>query len=136
MPATENAFISPQSIQTAYAVTATANTDLDDAPTTVELLMTAGANGARVTRITSIPRATVTATNVQLYLSKDGGTTKRLLETILVAAHTVAATTEIPAYDWGFSEDNPLLLEAADELYVGQGVSTGSVVTTAHYGDY
>ncbi|MDP1873629.1 hypothetical protein [Phenylobacterium sp.] len=136
MPATENAFISPQSIQTAYAVTSTANTDLDDAPTTVELLMTAGANGARVTRITSIPRATVTATNVQLYLSKDGGTTKRLLETILVAAHTVAATTEIPSYDWGFSEDNPLLLEAADALYVGQGVSTGSVVTTAHYGDY
>jgi len=136
MAVTGNNFISPQSIKTAYAVTSTANTDLDDEPAVVELLLTAGADGARVTRITSIPRATVTATNVQLYLSKDGGVTKRLIETILVAAHTVAATTEIPAYDWGFNDDNPLILEAADRLYVGQGVATGSIVTTAHYGDY
>lgn len=135
--AVTNTPIFPQAPKSAYVVTDTANTDLDDSPGGgVQLLLTAGANGARLTRMISIPRATVTQTNLQLYLSKDAGTTKRLIATLEVAAHTVAATTDIPSYDWGFSEDNPLLLEAADRLYVGQGVSTGAIVTAAHYGDY
>lgn len=137
MAVTPNSFASPQTLQTAYAVTDTANTTYSDAPTNTQVLVTAGANGARVTRLTSIPRATVTATMLQLYLSKDSGTTKRLINSKLMAAHTVAATTAITQTDWGYAEDNPLLLEAGDTLYVGQAVSlAGGISHMAEWGDY
>lgn len=137
MAVTPNEFISPQNLQTAYAVTDTANTTYGDSPTNTQVLVTAGANGARVTRITSIPRATVTATMLQLFLSKDSGTTKRLINSKLMSAHTVAVTTAITQTDWGYSDDNPLLLEAGDQLYVGQAVSlSGGISHMAEWGDY
>lgn len=137
MAVTANSVITPQLPKTAYCVLDTASTDIDDAPTTSVLLVTAGANGARLTRLTSIPRATVTATMIACYLSKDAGTTKRLLDTALMAAHTVANTTEIPTTDFGYSEDNPLVLEAADRLYMTTAVAlAGGIVVQAGYSDY
>jgi len=137
MAVTPNSIVTPQAVKTAYAVVDTASTDIDDAPTTTVLLVTAGANGARLTRLTAIPRATVTASRLDLWLSKDSGATKRLIDTALMAAHTVANTTEIPTTDFGYSEDNPLILEAADRLYVSTAVSlAGGIVIAAHYQDY
>lgn len=137
MAVSPNSVITPQSIQTAYAVVDTASTDIDDAPTTTVSLLTAGANGSRLTKLTAIPRATVTASRLDLWLSKDAGTTKRLIDTALMSAHTVANTTEIPTTDFGYSEDNPLILEAADVLYVSTAVSlAGGIVFFAQYSDY
>lgn len=137
MAVTANSIITPQTLKTAYAVVDTASTDLDDAPTTTALLLTAGANGARLTRLNAVPRATVTPTRLDLWLSKDSGTTKRLIDTVLVAATTVANTSEIPTTDFGYSEDNPLMLEALDRLYVSTAVSlAGGIVVHAGYSDY
>lgn len=137
MPVTPNSIITPQTPRTATCVLSVASTDLDDAPTTTELLLTAGANGARVTRVTAIPRATVTATRLDLWLSKDGGTTKRLIETALMGAHTVANTTEIPTTDFGVSEDVPLVLDANDRVYASTAVAlAGGIVVAAQYADY
>ena len=119
---TPNSIITPQTPKTGHAVTTTANTTYTDAPTNTQLLLDATAAG-RVTRISAMPRATVTATMLQLYLSKDGGVTKRLINSKLMSAHTIQATTAIPATDFGYSDLNPMLLEAGDSLYVAQAVT-------------
>lgn len=137
MAVTANSIVTPQTLKTAQCVLDTASTDIDDAPTTSVLLLTAGANGSRVTKIHAIPRATVTASNIALYLSKDGGTTKRLMDSALMAAHTVANTTAIPKTDFGYSEDAPLMLEQADRIYATTAVSlAGGIVVVAQYADY
>ncbi len=129
--------VTPQSVKNAYQVCDTANTDLDDAPSAnVLLLLTASASGAVVYGLKATPRATVTATRLELYLSKDAGTTKRLIRSVLMTAHTVAVTTAIPSTDFGLTETAPLRLAANDRLYVGIGVSlAGGIVFDAQYED-
>lgn len=137
MAVSQNKIVTSQSVQTAYQVCDTANTDLDDAPSAnVLLLVTAGANGAVVFGLAATPRATVTATRLELYLSKDAGTTKRLIKSVLMSAHTVATTTAIPSTDFGYSETAPLRLGASERLYVGIGVTlAGGIVFAAQYED-
>jgi hypothetical protein len=89
------------------------------------------ANGARITRLTALARATATATELQLYVSNDGGTTKRLIRSILMAAYTVAQTTGQTAVDMGYSDSAPLILGASDTLYVGIGVTNTGIVFRA-----
>jgi hypothetical protein len=89
------------------------------------------ANGARITRLTALARATNTATELQLYVSNDGGTTKRLIRSILMAAYTVAQTTGQTAVDMGYSDSAPLILGASDTLYVGIGVTNTGIVFRA-----
>ena len=94
------------------------------------------ANGARITRLTALARATNTATELQLYVSNDGGTTKRLIRSILMAAYTVAQTTGQTAVDMGYSDSAPLILAASDTLYVGIGVTNTGIVFRAEGGGY
>lgn len=137
MAVTANSIVTPQGVRTAYAVADTASTDIDDAPTTTVSLFTAGANGSRVVKLTAIPRATVTASRLDLWLSKDGGTTKRLIDTALMSAHTVANTTEIPTTDFGYSEESPLIVGANEVLYVSTAVAlAGGIVFYAAAQDY
>lgn len=137
MAATANSIITPQTPKTANCVLTTASTDIDDAPSASVLLWTAGANGSRVTKVTAIPRATVTASNLMLYISADSGTTQRLIECALMSAFTVANTTEIPTTDFGYSEDNPLILGANERLYAATAVAlAGGIVVFAQGSDY
>jgi hypothetical protein len=109
-----------------------------DSPTNTVLLLTAGADGAILTRLTAIPRATVTASSLMVFLSKDNGTTQRLLDSELMAAHTVATTTAIPETVFTlYSETTPLRLQAGDRLYVGSQVAlSGGIVFRAEYTDF
>ena len=137
MPVTPNSIITPQTPRAAAVVTTSANTTYTSSPSNTGTLITAGANGARVTRIRSTPRASATATGLHLFLSTDGGTTKLLIDSVLMSAHTVAATTAIPQTDWGYSEDNPLILPANAILYVSQAVTlSDGIVTEAEWADY
>ena len=88
-------------------------------------------NGVRITRLTALARATTTATELQLYVSNDGGTTKRLIRSILMAAYTVAQTTGQTAVDMGYSDSAPLILSASEILYVGIGVTNTGIVFRA-----
>lgn len=121
----------------AVVVTSAATVDSDTPTNTVELL-TAGAEGALFTRLTAMPRATTTATNLVLFLQKSGQTTKRLINSELMSAHTVAATTAIPETVFSnISDSTPLRLEAGDKLYVGSQVAQASgIVFTAQWMDY
>lgn len=110
--------------EVATAVVANLTTD---APTNTVELFTAGAEGALVTKLTAIPRATVTATCLYLFVSNDGGTTKRLLDSELMGAQTVALTTAIAETSFAnISDAKPIRLGAGNKLYVGIGVALAS----------
>ena len=134
-----NTFTAPfaQTPKTATAV-ATAVATLTDTPANTVLLVTAGVNGAILTRLTAIPRATVTASSLVLFISKDSGTTQRLIDSELMAAHTLATTTAIPeTFFANYSESSPLRLEAGDRLYIGSQVAlAGGIVFRAEFTDF
>jgi hypothetical protein len=115
----------------ATSANAIANTDLDDTPSGAALLLTAPAGGCAVTRLTAqlVEPALTTACQLNLYLSKDGGTSMRRLKSAAHAAYTWAVTTAPAQDDFGYTESAPLRLEAADRLYVQ--VRAGSAVTDA-----
>ena len=136
MAVTGNNVITPQTPKSGVAVCTTANSTYSDTPTNTQKLLTAGPNGARVTKITALARATNTATELQLYVSYDAGTTKRLINSKLMAAYTVAQTTANVPTDFGYTEDLPLQLLAGAELYVAIGVSNTGIVFHAEWGDY
>lgn len=126
MAVTENSIITPQTPFSRTAVTASANTDFTTTPTTTTLLAAAdNTNGARITRLVAIPRATVgTASNCQVYAYD--GTTKLLIDSALMATVTPGAAVANAKTDFGYSEDNALILRAGWGLEVapGQAVST------------
>lgn len=127
-----------QTPKTATAVTTGAGTVANDTPTNTVLLLTAGSDGAILTRLSAMPRATVTASSLVLFISNDTGTTKRLIDSELMAAHTVATTTAIPETAFAnFSETTPLRLAAGDQLYVASQVALASgIVFRAEYTDF
>lgn len=127
-----------QTPKTSAVVVTAAATVADDNPTNTVELLTAGADGALVTRLTAMPRATVTASNLLLFLQKSGQTTKRLIDSELMSAHTVAATTAIPETVFAnVSDSTPMRLEAGDKLFVASQVALASgVVFAAQWMDY
>ena len=127
-----------QTTKVGTAVTTLAGTITNDTPTNTELIQTAGADGALLTSLTAMPRATVTASALYLFVSNDSGTTKRLVDSALMEAHTVDTTTAIPVTDFtNISETTPIRLEAGDQLYVSSGVAlAGGIVFTAQTTDF
>jgi uncharacterized phosphosugar-binding protein len=109
-----------------------------DTPTNTVVLLTAGADGAILTRLSAIPRSTVTASSLVLFTSSDSGTTKRLIDSALMAAQTVATTTAITATTFTtYSETTPLRLQAGEQLYVGSQVALANgIVFKAEYTDF
>ena len=134
-----NTFTAPfaQTPKTATAVV-TGVATMTDTPANTVLLATAGADGAILTRLTAIPRATVTASSLVLFISKDNGTTQRLIDSELMTAHTVAVTTAIPESVFSaYSESSTLRLEAGDRIYVGSQVAlAGGIVFRAEFTNF
>ncbi len=136
MPVTANSIITPQTPQAGNAACATANTTYGTSPTNTVLLATAGANGGRVTRISATPLETTGgAIQLQLFRSRNAGTTKHFFESAVTGAYTMAQTTEAPTYDFGFSDDNPLILAAGEQIYAAVGVSK-LITFNAEWADY
>ena len=103
-----------------YVQIATANTARDGTGT-VGTLITAAAAGTHVTRIVVTATGTTTAGVVRLFESNDGGTTKRLLEELLVGAFTPSTT--VPVFSARFKQatlSQPLIMGASTNniLYV------------------
>ena len=134
-----NTFTAPfaQTPKTATAV-CTAVATLTDTPSNTVLLVTAGSDGAILTRLTAIPRATVAASSLVVFISKDGGTTQRLIDAELMAAYTMATTTLVPETTFAlYTETTPLRLEAGDRIYVGSQVAlAGGIVFRAEFTNF
>jgi hypothetical protein len=138
MAGTANSIITPQTPKSAHvAQSFTANSTYTTTPTNTVLLVTAGANGGRLTKLRAIPSATVTVTQLQEFRSLDTGTTKKFSNAVLGApgGYTMAQTTLPPIADFGYSDDNPKVLSAGEQLYVAAGV-TGSWSFEAEWADY
>jgi hypothetical protein len=125
MAVTPNSIVTPQGPQSGFAVLATANTTFTTTPTNSVLLVTAGANGARLTRLEFIPLETVTANALQWYRSIDAGTTKYLAGMATGGSDTVSGTDGSTTVSAGYSDDNPLILQANERIYVCTGITKG-----------
>jgi hypothetical protein len=138
MTGTANSIITPQTSKSAHVVQSfTANTTYTTTPTNTVLLVSAGANGGRLTKLRAIPTATVTVTQLQEFRSSDTGATKKFSNSVLGASggYTMAGTTAPPIADFGYSDDNPKILAPSEQLYVGAGV-TGVWAFEAEWADY
>jgi len=76
----------------ASGVVSAANTNLDGTGTIVTLL-TAGTDGAVISRVEFWGTVTSTAKRVNMFISQDAGSTWKLWDSGLMAAYTVANTT-------------------------------------------
>jgi len=120
---------------TAVVTSAISNLDSDSPGGTMELA-TAGDDGAIVTNLTAMPRASVPEGAIYVFLSKDGGTTKRVMRSAKLDQHVAAATEPAPVIDFGLTETDPLRLEAGDQLYVGCSVpAAGGISFVAQASD-
>ena len=128
MAVTANSAVLPQAVTGGTAVATTANTTYTDTPTNTVLLVSSATNGQIITKLTALARATVTATELQLFVSPDGGTTKRFVGSKLMAAYPVAATTAQTPTDFGFTVSDRMELAAGESLYVGISVSNTGIV--------
>lgn len=122
MPVAQNKVVTPQLLKARSALCVAAKTTYNDAVNAV-LLMTAGANGSILYKLTAIPRMTVTVCQLQLYRSPDGGVTLNFVNSALMAAYVMAQTTQAPQTDFGYTEAAGLRLAVGDSLYVATGVA-------------
>lgn len=137
MAVTPNSIITPQVPRSASGVATLANAAYGDAPTGAALIFAAGPNGARVTRVTAVTRASLTATECQLFRDHDGtGTVKRFFASRLMPAVTVSPSTAQAAVDFGYSDSAPLLLGAGEKLYGAIGQAQAGVVFCVEGADY
>lgn len=137
MTVTANSIVSPQTPNAnAVLSTGTGNTTYTTSPTQTSVLITAGANGGRVTRVQAIATVTQTLANqIQLFRSTDAGATKRFFANQLMAAGSIAANTANQAVDFGYSDSAPLILKASEIIYVATSQSQ-LVSASAEWGDY
>lgn len=136
MAGTANSIITPQTPKSNRAATTTANSTYTTTPTNSVLLVTAGANGSRLTRLHAIPTVTVTTANqLQVFRSPDSGTTKYFGDSAVMATYVLAQSTAAPKTDFGYSDDNPLILLGGETLYVAMGQSQ-AVNWIAEWQDY
>ena len=138
MALTANSIMTPQAPKSAYVIYATAQATYPPTtnPTNTSLLLTAGANGARLTRLKGVPQETTGGAYVlQVFRSNDGGTTKYMAATAAGASDTVSSTDAPVEIDFGFSDDNPMILAANEKLYVAPSIAK-TFCFVAEYADY
>lgn len=92
-----------------------ANTNRDGTGTTVKIV-DGHANGSRLKLLRVKAEDTTTAGMVRLFISPDGGTTKRLIAEIAVSAITPSATVATFVSDWTIPDEH-LLVDASHEIY-------------------
>lgn len=93
----------------------TANTNRDGTGTTAAVL-TGVAAGTRVERVIVQATGTTTAGWVRLFLSTDGGTTKRLLREVAITAATPSTTVAAFNTEIDFSGSGLVLPDASAQL--------------------
>ncbi len=121
-----------QSAKHAVAQCDTADTARNNPVTSVKTILTAGALGTKVFEIVVEATVTTTAGMIRIFISEDGGTTKRLYDEILVSAVTVSAT--VAAFR-AVRTYNNLLLTASAVLYATTEKAE-TINVHATYGDY
>jgi len=137
MPVSQNKVVTPQTPRSSSGVATAANTSYTDSPANAVVIFTAGVNGARVSRVSVVTRASTTSAEMQLFRDHDGtGTTKRFLRSKTMAAYTVSPTAGQEPADFGYSDANPLILAANEKLYGATGLAGTGFVFTVEGADF
>lgn len=130
MALTPDTAILPQTPFSRDAILTTAETAFNAPTNVVDLLLAAdNVNGARITRLFAIPRATIgTANNIQLY--KKVGSTYTLIDSALMATVTPGAAVANAKADFGYTADGWMELASGVGLAaaMGQSIANGVVV--------
>jgi hypothetical protein len=139
MAVTPNSIITPQTLKSSQInlPSGATNSTYTTSPTNSVLLLTAGVNGGRLTKLQAIPCATV-ATADQIQMFRDNGTagaSKFFADSALMATYTMSQATEAPTTDFGYSDDHPLILQPNERVYMAQGQSV-SINIVAEWADY
>lgn len=128
-------------LATAVAMTGVGSiADTSNSVNGATLLMTAGAEGAILTKIQMLPRSTISATTGFLFLRRAGAASseRMLFDSVLLPAVSVSASTNATKTAFsGVSESTPMRLAAGDELHVGISVAASTGITAyAEYTDF
>lgn len=125
---TANSIVTPQTPVLRTAVATTADVAWS-APVNVQTLVDDATNttGMRLTALYAIQRAAL-AGNLNCLLYKKVGSTYTLIDSVLMTNTTPSATVANAKADFGYSEDNPLSVEAATGLAVAIGSTVANGV--------
>lgn len=143
MAGTSNSLILPQTIGVAHAAATAANTAYSGTPTAVSLLV-AGANGTLIRKLSATARATVTATQLQIF-DYDGTTYWYHPVSPLMSAYTMAQTTANGSItDFGFGDqaatsslNGTIYLPSGHTLYAAIGVAlSAGIVFRVEYSNF
>jgi hypothetical protein len=115
----------------AHGQVSTANTNRDGTGTLVTLL-TGVAAGTKVFEITAQATVTTTAGMVRIFISTDGGTTKRLYDELAIAAATVSASVKGTRITSTYS--NLVLPDSSSILYASTH-NAEAINVVVHAGD-
>jgi len=135
-----NTFTAPfgQTPKTVTQIMAYAGTTNTNTPTNSKLIVTAGENGALVTSVSIIPRATTSAGRINLFISVDAGTNKVLFTSVEMPSQTVNTTTAPQKTVFSdITEATPMRLQAGATLYVNSAVAlSDGIACTAQSTDF
>lgn len=128
-------------VATAVAMTGVGSiADTSNAVNGTVLLLTAGGEGAIVTKTHMLARSTISATTGFLFLRRAAAPSgeRVLIDTVLLQAVPVTATTNATKTAFsGITEATPLRLAAGDELHVGISVNASTGISAyAEYTDF
>lgn len=129
MPLTTNTAVLPQTPMSRTAIATAAETAFNAPTNAVDLLLASdNVNGARITRLFAVPRATIgTANNIQIY--ERNGSTYTLIDSALMPTVTPGASVANGKTDFGYSEDSPLYVRAGYGLAAAIGLAVTNGVT-------
>lgn len=143
MTTTPNSVITTQNVRSLAAVCTAAKTTYNDLVNALEMKDSSGAsagaaNGGFLKRLVANPRATVTATQLQVYRDLGGlGTDLSVIGFLVMPAYTMAQTTAPSPSVFAVSSAAPLRLGPLDKLWVGIGVAlAGGVSFDAEVEDF
>lgn len=120
--------------RTVTAVATAAKTTYNDAANAVLLCTAHATAGSLLKALSAMPRATVTASKLQLYISFDGGTTLWLISSVRMVGYdnNVGATIATPITTFAdITEETPIRLPAGSSLYVATAVAVGGGIVFA-----
>ena len=136
MAKTNNVYILPQDNRTKTAILTAAKASQANITDAVKIAA-GGANGSLVKSVWALPRDTMAAANkLSLYLY-DGATTY-LIDSVLMAAYTYAATTATPTTTFAKATDaTPIYLPSGWGLYAGAATALAAgIAVSALIEDY
>lgn len=135
MAVSQNLVVTTQSIKTAQKTCTAAKTTYADA-VAATLLLTGGANGSIIYKVTGLPKGTTGGAGRLLLFSSLDGTTLSLIGTANFADYTQSVSSGPVQTDIGYSETSPRRVAALEQIWVATSIApTAGFAVDAQFED-